>query len=313
MDQSAVPHLSKTGAGLLRAPVLTGRVRRTIAAESPHRGREGRPEPSLVLRGEARDRQDALLDYAAGSPTACGCSAWSGRAEAEIPFAGLQLLFARFADRFDGLPGPQALALRAALGASASSGERLLVGAAVLTLLSELAEDGPVLCLVDDVQWFDRSSIDALLLAARRLHTDPVAVVFGVRDGDRPFPAAGVDSLTLRRLDRTESARLLAGVRTLPGEIAERVLDESGGNPLAILELAATDGPFHRPAPVPASRDRRWRSIPGLIRRAARTHLAWRCCSPRRRPSELRSFSDAAVGLARSADLSPPKSVTSST
>jgi hypothetical protein len=63
------------------------------------------------------------------------------------------------------------------LGTSSSSGERLLVGAAVLTLLSELAQDGPVLCLIDDVHWFDRSSVDALLLAVRRLHADPVAMI----------------------------------------------------------------------------------------------------------------------------------------
>src|SRR5688572_27728142 len=171
---------------------------------------------SLVLRGEAGIGKTALLDYAAGVADGMRVLRVVGvESEAEIPFAGLQLLFARFADRFDALPGPHALALRAALGASASSGERLLVGAAVLTLLSELAEEGSVLCLVDDVQWFDRSSIDALLFAVRRLHTDPVATILAARDGDRPFPAAGIDSLTLRRLERADSARLLASVRTL--------------------------------------------------------------------------------------------------
>jgi DNA-binding CsgD family transcriptional regulator len=264
---------------------------------------------TLVLRGEAGIGKTALLDYAAGVAGGMRVLRVVGvESEAEIPFAGLQLLFARFADRFDALPGPQALALRAALGAGTSSGERLLVGAAVLTLLSEMAEDGPVLCLVDDVQWFDRSSIDALLFAVRRLHTDPVATILAVRDGDRPVPVAGVDSLTLHRLDRADSARLLASVRTLPSEIAERVLAESGGNPLAILELAATDGPVHRAAPVaplPAT-GRLEEHFRTLIRALPeRTRLALLLAAADER-SELRSFSDAAEGLGlETSDLEP--------
>jgi hypothetical protein len=206
---------------------------------------------SLVLRGEAGIGKTALLNYAAAIAGGARVLRVVGiESEAEIPFAGVQLIFARFADRLDALPGPQGHALRAAFGASSASGERLLVGAGILTLLSELAEDGPLLCLIDDVQWFDQSSIDALLSALRRLHTDPVATIFAARDGDRPFPAAGIDSVTLRRLDRADCIRLLATVRTLPNEIAERVLVESGGNPLAILELAANDGAASLTAPV---------------------------------------------------------------
>ncbi|MFI7697891.1 AAA family ATPase [Nonomuraea sp. NPDC049480] len=264
---------------------------------------------SLVLRGEAGIGKTALLDYAADVAGGMRVLRVVGvESEAEIPFAGLQLLFARFADRFDALPGPQAHALRAALGASSSSGERLLVGAAVLTLLSELAEEGPVLCLVDDVHWFDQSSIDALLFAVRRLHTDPVATILAARDGERLFTAAGVDSLTLRRLDRADSARLLASVRTLPGEIAERVLLESGGNPLAILELAANDGAAHRPAPVaplPAT-GRLEEHFRNQIRALPeRTRLALLLAAADDR-SELRSFSDAAARLGlHASDLEP--------
>jgi DNA-binding CsgD family transcriptional regulator len=289
--------------------VLTGRsaeqsqLNRLIADAKDGRSR------TLVVRGEAGIGKTALLDHAAGVADGMRVLRVVGvESEAEIPFAGLQLLFARFADRFDALPGPHALALRAALGAGASSGERLLVGAAVLTLLSELAEDGPVLCLVDDVQWFDQSSIDALLFAVRRLHTDPVATILAARDGDRPFPAAGMDSLRLRRLDRADSARLLASVRPLPGEIAERVLAESDGNPLAILELAATDGPVHRAAPVaplPATGrlEEHFRSLIRALPDGTRLALLLAAADDR---SELRSFSDAAVRLGLDAsDLEP--------
>jgi DNA-binding CsgD family transcriptional regulator len=289
--------------------VLTGRsaersrLNRLIADAKDCRSR------SLLLRGEAGIGKTALLDYAAGVADGMRVLRVVGvESEAEIPFAGLYLLFARFADRFDALPGPHARALRAALGASYSSGERLLVGAAVLALLSELAEEGPVLCLVDDVQWFDRSSADALLFAVRRLHTDPVATILAARDGDRPFTAAGVDSMTLQRLDRADSARLLASVRTLPSEMAERVLVESAGNPLAILELAATDGPARRAAPVaplPATGrlEEHFRSLIQALPERTRLALLLAAADDR---SDLRSFSDAAVGLGLdTADLEP--------
>jgi DNA-binding CsgD family transcriptional regulator len=264
---------------------------------------------SLVVRGEAGIGKTALLDYTADIADGMRVLRVVGiESEAEIPYAGLHLLFARFADRFDALPGPQAQALRAALGASSSSGERLLVGAAVLTLLSELAQDGPVLCLVDDVHWFDQSSIDALLFAVRRLDADPVAMIFAVRDGDRPFPAAGVDSLTLRRLDQADAAHLLASVRSLPVDIVERVLEQSGGNPLAIVELAASDGDAYRSAPVaplPASGrlEEHFRSLIRALPERTRQALLVAAADER---SLLRSFCDAAARLGlHASDLEP--------
>jgi DNA-binding CsgD family transcriptional regulator len=264
---------------------------------------------SLVVRGEAGIGKTALLDYTAGIADGMRVLRVVGiESEAEIPYAGLHLMFARFAERFDALPGPQAEALRGALGASSSSGERLLVGAAVLTLLSELAQDGPVLCLVDDVHWFDRSSVDALLFAVRRLDADPVAMIFAVRDGDRPFPAAGVDRLTLGRLDKADSARLLASVRTVPDDIVERVLEESGGNPLAIVELAASDGEAYRSAPVtplPATGrlEEHFRSVIRALPERTRRALLVAAADER---SLLRSFSDAAARLGlHAADLEP--------
>lgn len=262
-----------------------------------------------MLRGEAGIGKTALLGYAADIAAGMRVLRVVGiESEAEIPFAGLQLMFARFTDRFDALPGPQGHALRAAFGASSASGERLLVGAAILTLLSELAEDGPLLCLIDDVHWFDQSSIDALLFALRRLHTDPVATIFAARDGDRPFPATGIDSITLRRLDREDCARLLASVRALPNEIAKRVIAESGGNPLAIVELAASDGAAHLPAPVtplPAAGRLEERFRTRIRALPERTRLALLLAAADH-TSELGSFSAAAARLGlHAADLEP--------
>ncbi|MFI9557191.1 ATP-binding protein [Nonomuraea endophytica] len=205
---------------------------------------------SLVVRGEAGIGKTALLEYAAGVADGMRILRVVGiESEAEIPFAALQLMLARDVERFDTLPAPHAQALRAAFGTGSASGDRLMVGAATLTLLSELAGEGPLLCLFDDVQWFDRSSADALLFAVRRLHTDPVAAVFAVRDGERPFPASGIDDIRLPRLGARDSAELLATVGPLPQPVADRVLVESGGNPLAIVELARS-GTGALPSPV---------------------------------------------------------------
>ena len=232
--------------------VERSRLNRLVADAKDGRSR------SLVLRGEAGIGKTALLDHAATVADGTRVLRVAGiESEAEIPFAALQLMFARDIDRVDALPGPQAQALRVAFGMSSASGDRLMVGAATVTLLSELAADGPLLCLLDDVQWFDQSSIDALLFALRRLSTDSIATILAVRDGDRPFTAPGIDEITLPRLDHRDSVRLLSTIRTLPDEIADRVLGESGGNPLAIVELAAN---FAEPGSANRVADRRRRS-----------------------------------------------------
>jgi DNA-binding CsgD family transcriptional regulator len=226
--------------------VERSRLNRLVADAKDGRSR------ALLLRGEAGIGKTALLDHAASVAGGMRVLRAVGiESESEIPFAALQVMFARDLDRLDALPGRQAEALRTAFGTASTAGERLLIGAATLTLLSELAGDGPLLCLLDDVQWFDQSSVDALMFAVRRLHTDPIATVFAVRDGDRPFSAAGIDSITLARLDPADAARLLAAVRTLPNETADRILVESGGNPLAIVELTANAASARGlPAPV---------------------------------------------------------------
>jgi DNA-binding CsgD family transcriptional regulator len=288
--------------------VLVGRsVERARLARVVADAKEGRCR-ALVVRGEAGIGKTALLDEVAEHADGLRVLRVVGiESEAEIPFAGLQLMFGRFADRFDALPGTQGNALRSAFGAGTETGERSTVGAAVLTLLADLAEDRPLLCLVDDVHWFDRSSVDALLFAMRRLHTDPVAMIFAARDGDRPFLAAGVDSLSVERLGTADSAQLLASVRNLSHEMAGRVLVESGGNPLAIVELAASDT-AHLAAPVAP--------LPAVGRLEEHFRLRVRALSERTRSAlllaaadhtcEFRSFSAAAgkLGL-HAADLEP--------
>ncbi|MFI7431197.1 AAA family ATPase [Micromonospora sp. NPDC049836] len=197
---------------------------------------------ALVLRGEPGIGKTALLEHAdtAGLRVLRGAGVES---EAELPFAGLHLLLHPVLDRLDAVPAVQAEALRGALGLAVAGGaDRFLVGLAVLSLLSELADTGPVLAVVDDAQWLDRASADALLFAARRLGAEPVGVLFAARpDG---FPAPGVPELPLRGLDPSAAAALLAErAADLDAGARFRVLAEAVGNPLALIELPATAGP----------------------------------------------------------------------
>lgn len=195
---------------------------------------------SLVLRGEAGIGKTALLDYAESVAGDMRVLRVVGiESEAEVAYAALHLMFVRDLHLLDALPSAQAEALRTAFGASSVPVDGMLPGAATLSMLSEIADDRPLLCLLDDAQWFDQSSIEALLFAVRRLHTDPVATIFAARDGEPWFPAPGVESLTLPRLGAADAARLAAAASALPSDVIGRILAESGGNPLAIVELAA--------------------------------------------------------------------------
>ena len=200
---------------------------------------------SLVLRGEAGIGKTALLDLAAAAGEDMQVLRGVGiESEIEVPFAGLHLLLYPYLDRLDSLPRPQAGALRTAFGLSeADPAERFLIGAATLSLLSELADERPLLCLIDDAQWFDQASTDALLFTARRLRLEPVAIVFAVRDGVVPaagqFPTSGPDVMSLSALDRDSSTALLHGrAHALAGPTRARILAEARGNPLAIIEFA---------------------------------------------------------------------------
>src|SRR5215472_6381636 len=228
----------------------TARIDELLAAAQA--GRSG----ALVVRGEAGVGKTALLDYAAGAAAGMRLLRGTGiESEAELPFAALQLLLRPGLGRLDVLPPPQARALRGAFGLAEAPGtDRFLIGLAALSLLSELAGSGALLCLIDDAHWLDRASADALLFAARRLEEEGVVLLIAVRE-EEGFDAPGLAELPLGRLDRDASRALLAErAPNLPPVLADRVLTEAAGNPLALLELPKTLSGFPvAPADTPVS------------------------------------------------------------
>jgi len=196
---------------------------------------------ALVVRGEAGIGKTALLEHAAEKASEMMLLRATGvEAEADLAFAGLYGLARPIVDKLDELPAVQRSALAGALGLAPSSDpDRLLVSAALLGLLAAAAEDKPLLCVIDDVQWLDRPSVDALVFAARRLRGERLAILFGARDGEiQRFEASGLPQLQVRPLDMA-SARALASRRdgqTAPA-VRERLVAEADGNPLALLEL----------------------------------------------------------------------------
>jgi len=195
----------------------------------------------LVVRGEAGIGKTALLDYAAETaPDFRVARAEGVESEMELPFAALHQLCGPMLSRLGRLPGPQREALGVAFGlCPGGAPDRFLVGLAVLGLLSEVAADRPLLCLVDDAQWLDQASAQALAFVARRLDSESVALLFGTRDPAGGGDLAGLPGLALEGLADADARALLASV--IPGRLDERVWDriiaESGGNPLALLEL----------------------------------------------------------------------------
>ncbi|WP_336208569.1 ATP-binding protein [Nonomuraea sp. LPB2021202275-12-8] len=213
--------------------------------------RDGR-SGALAVRGEAGVGKSALLDDLASAAHGMRLLRGVGiETEAELPFSGLHLLLHPFVDRLDVLPEQQAEAMRSVFGlAEVPVRDPFLVGAATLTLLSDLAGRRPLVCLIDDAQWLDRASSDALLFAARRLHEEPIVMVFAVRDTAQPFLTPGIEAMRLDGLDRGSALELLlecAPELTVP--VRDSLLDEAGGNPLALIELAhvSRNGPV---APV---------------------------------------------------------------
>jgi hypothetical protein len=158
--------------------------------------------------------------------------------EMELPFAALQQLCAPLLDRLGRLPGPQREALEVAFGlSSGQSPDRFLVGMAVLSLFSEVAEEQPLLCVVDDAQWLDRASAQVLVFVARRVLAESVALVLATRD-----PAGeleGLPELVVEGLRNGDAHALLGSVWGAPLDerVRERIVAETQGNPLALLEL----------------------------------------------------------------------------
>ncbi|MEJ3659298.1 AAA family ATPase [Actinomycetes bacterium KLBMP 9759] len=218
--------------------MMLGRVAERARLDELLAGARAGRGGALLVHGEAGIGKTVLLGHVAAADVRV-LRGVGIESEAEVPYAGLHLLLYPHLDLLDVLPAPQAAALRIAFGlVEGPARERFLVGAATLSLLSELARESPLVCLIDDAQWFDQASADALLFAGRRLEAEPIAMVFAARDDTGRFAAHGIDTLPLTRLDQDSCTSLL---NQHAGRLAEhlraRILSEARGNPLAIVEL----------------------------------------------------------------------------
>jgi DNA-binding CsgD family transcriptional regulator len=243
-------------------PVLLGRGPEVARIERALADARLGMSSALVLRGEPGIGKTALLRHAAEQ--AGGMRVLSARGvefEADIPFAGLHDLLHPALGMVDRLPPVGARALRAALGLGERvESDRLVVGAATLGLLTAWAET-PLLVLVDDAQWLDRASAETIAFAARRLLADPIALVVAIREGEpSPLLEAGLEEARVGGLDPASAAELLqsAAPARLRVEVVRRIMDATGGNPLALVEMASEAHRFeaaagYAPLPVPIS------------------------------------------------------------
>ena len=193
----------------------------------------------LVVRGEPGVGKSVLLDYLAEHASGCRVARTAGvQSEMELAFAGLHQLLAPMLDGLDRLPVPQREALRTAFGLSTGPvPDRFLVGLAVLGLVSEVAAERPLICVIDDEQWLDRASVQALGFVARRLAADPVGLVFAARVAHEEL--AGLPELAVEGLGEEDARALLDSALTGPvdSRVRDRIVAETRGNPLALLEL----------------------------------------------------------------------------
>ena len=195
----------------------------------------------LVIRGEAGIGKSALLAGVLTKADGFRTIHISGaESEMELAYAGVQQLCGSILAHIDRLPDPQKNALRVALGLrEGTAPDRLLVSLAVLTLLGDAGAERPTLCIIDDAQWVDRASLQALTFAARRLLADPVVMIFATRTPAADHELDGLPELRLSRLAHIHADALLSEV--MPGQldetVRENILAEADGNPLALLEL----------------------------------------------------------------------------
>jgi DNA-binding CsgD family transcriptional regulator/energy-coupling factor transporter ATP-binding protein EcfA2 len=199
----------------------------------------------LIVTGDPGAGKSTLLDLAADRARSAGgrvLRAVGSESEARLGFAGLHQMLRPVIGAVESLPSRQRSALRAVLGLDecAETPDAMIVGLAVLTLLSDLTETAPLLTVVDDAQWIDRESLDALSFVARRMDSEPVTLLVGVRTADAlPGFDKGYERLELGPLDGAAANRLLDRQPTPPtGRTRVRILEEAAGNPLALVELA---------------------------------------------------------------------------
>ena len=240
---------------------LVGRQREREVLDRVLEAARGGHGGVLAVYGDPGVGKTALLEYAAAAAPDFGVARAVGvEGEMELAFAALHQLCSPNLDLIDGLPDPQREALEVALGLSAGrTPDPFLVGLAVLNLLSEAAEERPLLCVIDDAQWLDRASARVLAFVARRLLAERIAMVFAARE--QIVSLAGFAELQVEPLGHRDARALLDSI--LPGRLDERVLErivvETHGNPLALLELprgltpAQLAGGFGLPTALPLS------------------------------------------------------------
>src|SRR4051794_3540762 len=220
---------------------LLGRPSEQVVLDGMLENVRGGQSAVVVIRGDAGVGKTALARYAVDQASGFRIAHIAGvESEMELPFAGLHQLCGPMLGHLDALPQPQRDALRVAFGlCPGDAPDRFLVALATLTLLAAAAEEQPLLCFVDDAQWLDGASGQVLGFAARRLLAESVAIVFAIREPNDHRELVGLPELELEGLEEEDARALLATV--IPGKLDEgvrdRIVAETRGNPLALLEL----------------------------------------------------------------------------
>jgi DNA-binding CsgD family transcriptional regulator len=215
----------------------------------------------MVVRGEPGVGKTALLHYLLENTSGCQIARATGvQSEMELAYAGLHQLCAPLLGRLGDLSSPQRDALNTALGMSdGPPPDRFFVGLAVLSLLAEVAETQPLLCVVDDAQWLDLVSLQTIAFVGRRLLAERVGLVFGLRESGDENALAGFPELVISGLNKADARALLESTMPgrLDGRVRDRIIAEARGNPLALMELprgrtpAAVAGGFGLPGAIP--------------------------------------------------------------
>ena len=254
------------------------RIRRALA--QTHQG----VSSTLVFRGDPGIGKTVLLRQAAQEAAGMLVLSAQGVAfETEMPLSGLHELLRPALGVLGRIPRPLAVALRSAFGLGERvPSDRLVIGAATLELLTAYAQT-PLLVLLDDAQWLDRASAEALAFSARRLLADPIALLVAVREGETsPFLESGFEELLVSGLDETSAVELLqqSAPTRLPAQVADRIIEVTAGNPLALVEFAAeadrldtVAGYLPLPIPVLVSLERTFLRRANGISEAARSVL----------------------------------------
>jgi hypothetical protein len=224
---------------------VIGRAEEEARVEGLLTRARGGSSGALIVRGEPGIGKTALLDHAVRMAEGCTVIRVVGvESELELPFAALHRVVLLLHDELAKLAAPQRAAIESAFGSESTTPPSLvMVGMATLSLMARAAVAKPLLCVVDDAQWIDQPSLASLGFVGRRLAAEGVVLLFGLRDGPSlPAVLEGVAELRLAPLDLTSAHELLAD-RGLRHDTVTRLVDETGGNPLALLELAMEPEP----------------------------------------------------------------------